>query len=298
MVLLVAGSVALAACGSGADDPTVEPRGEAVRVASFNFPESVLLGEMLAQALEARDVPVERVLDLGPREVVQPALQLGVVDVVPEYLGSLLDFVALGQGTATVDVETNVARLRSVLDGRDVLVLEPGPAENTNVVVLGPRRARELRVRTIGGLEPVAGGLSFAGPPECPDRALCLPGLEEVYGLEFREFVPQASTAVRAEQLRRGEVDVALLFSTDAVLVGEDFVVLADDRDLQPAENILALARGEVVDRHGSGATEVLEDVTARLTTTVLARLNQRVADGEESIEQVAADHLSRVGLG
>jgi osmoprotectant transport system substrate-binding protein len=298
MVLLVAGSVALAACGSGADDRTVESRGEAVRVASFDFPESVLLGEMLAQALEARDVPVERVLDLGPREVVQPALQLGVVDVVPEYLGSLLDFVALGQGTATIDVETNVARLRSVLDGRDVLVLEPGPAENTNVVVLGPRRARELRVRTIGGLEPVAGGLRFSGPPECPDRALCLPGLEEVYGLEFGEFVPQASSAVRAEQLRRGEVDVALLFSTDAVLVGEDFVVLVDDRDLQPAENILALARGEVVDRHGQGAADVLQDVTARLTTTVLARLNQRVADGEESIEQVAADHLSRVGLG
>lgn len=297
-VLLVAGSIAVAGCGSETDDRTVPSRDETVRVASFNFPESALLGEMLAQALEARSVPVERVLDLGPREVVQPALQLGVVDVVPEYLGSLLDFVALEQGSAAIDVETNVARLTSVLDSKDVRVLEPGPAENTNVVALSTDRARELGVRTIGDLEPVAGRLSFAGPPECPDRALCLPGLEAVYGLRFDEFVPQASTAVRAEQLRRGEVDVALLFSTDSVLAGMELTVLADDRDLQPTENILALARDEVVDRHGPGAVEALEEVTAGLTTEELARLNKRVADGGESIEQVAADHLATLGIG
>jgi len=298
MVLLVAGSIALVGCGPDTDDQTLEPRDETVRVASFNFPESALLGEMLAQALEARNVPVERVLDLGPREVVQPALQLGVVDVIPEYLGSLLDFVALEQGAAGVDVETNVARLTSVLDSKDVRVLQPGPAENTNVVALSADRARELGARTIGDLEPVADTLSFAGPPECPDRALCLPGLQDVYGLQFDEFVPQASTAVRAEQLRRGEVDVALLFSTDGVLAGMEITVLADDRDLQPTENILALARDEVVDRHGPGAAEALEEVTASLTTEELARLNKRVADGGESIERVAADHLATLGIG
>src|SRR6185437_12433644 len=107
----------------GARPPAIVTGDDSITVASFDFPESVLLAEIYAQALEANGFAVDRALDLGPRELVEPALERGLVEFVPEYLGSAVQFVTRGAAAATSDVEAARRELVGQLDARDVTVL-------------------------------------------------------------------------------------------------------------------------------------------------------------------------------
>jgi osmoprotectant transport system substrate-binding protein len=149
--------------------------------------------------------------------------------------------------------------------------------------VVTPETAARHDLETISDLAAVAPNLTFGGPPECPSRPLCLLGLREVYGLEFDAFVGlEVGTPLIRQALERGDIDVALMFTTDPVT--DAFVVLRDDRGLQPAENIVPLVRREVVERWDHVAT-IADQVSARLTTEGLRELNRAMAGG-----QVAAD--------
>lgn len=250
---------------------------DGLRVASFDFDESRLLAELYAQVLEAAGVPVVRLGPVGPREIVAPALQLDRIDLVPEYLGTALQYA--GSTESNPDSEAALAELNERLAPAGLVALEPSPAEDKNVIVVTTATADAERLETISDLLPHVGGQRFGGPPECPDRPLCLAGLESVYGLRFAEFVPQRSLAFTAEALRRGEIDVGLMFSTAAELEAPDLVELIDDRQLQPAENIVPLARAEALDRWGPDVINALDAVSALLTTRELRALNVRVAD-------------------
>src|SRR6185312_145327 len=95
---------------------------------------------------------------------------------------------------------------------------------------------------SIADLAGVAPRLVFGGPPECPGRAYCLLGLRQRYGLHFKSFIPlDAGGPLTLQALEAGDIDVALLFSTDPSISARHLVVLADDRRLQPAENITRL---------------------------------------------------------
>src|SRR5882672_9654008 len=102
---------------------------DAITVGSFNFPESEVLAEIYAQVLEARGFRVERQLDVGPRELLIPALQRGLVELVPEYAGSLLGFFG---GTASSDAATTHQRLAVALAARGLAALGAAPAEDRN----------------------------------------------------------------------------------------------------------------------------------------------------------------------
>ncbi len=158
------------------------------------------------------------------------------------------------------------------------------------------RNRSRLGATTLSDLRGPDSGLRFGGPVECPDRPLCLAGLASTYGLEYSEFVPQRSLAVTTEALIRGEIDVGVMFSTAAELSAGTFVVLEDDRSLQPPENLMAVARQAAIDRWGPGMVDTLESVSRVLTTDELQGMNRRVADGEP-VALVAAAWLESVGL-
>ena len=110
--------------------------------------------------------------------------------------------------------------------------------------------------------------------------ALCLPGLLEVYGLEFEEFVAlDAGGPLTRQALRDGAVDVAILFSTDPAIADPDVLELVDDRALQPAENVTPLIRAEVLARWGDQVRSVVDAESARLTTAAVRRLNALTGD-------------------
>ena len=287
----------LAACTGPGAAPDVHPN--AVVIAAFDFPESQLLAEIYGQALESSGMRVHRELALGTRELVQPALQQGLVDLVPEYGGSALAFVTLGAVEPTADEERTHTELRDALAERGITALDYAPAQNRNGVAVTAATAAALGLRTMSDLEQHAPGMTFGGPPECADRPLCLPGFERVYGLRFGEFLPlDAGGPQTLQALRSDAVDAAVVFTSDGAAERDGLVLLDDDRRLQPAENVTPVVRTDVLDRYGSRMSDLLNRVSAALTTSELRAMNAEVAVDGRSPASVAEDWLHHEGLG
>jgi osmoprotectant transport system substrate-binding protein len=282
----------VAGCSREPEPPPQDPRRPSIVVASFNFPESEILAELYGQALRARGYPVELVARLGAREVVEPALEQGKVDLVPEYLGTALTFIDPGGLAPSGDPDTTHARLRQAFATRGVSVAAFAPAEDRNGFVVTGDLARRRGLKRISDLAPLAGRLTFGGPPECRDRPLCLKGLRDRYGLEFARFQAMPSRRVTADALETGEIDVGMIETTDASQIGQDLVQLEDDRGLQPAENVVPVVRRQVVDRYGPGLVRLLDAVSAQLTTAELTGLNRQVAVDDQPPGGVAAGWL------
>jgi osmoprotectant transport system substrate-binding protein len=266
-------------------------------VASFNFPESELLAEMYAQALAAAGVPVRVQLDLGTRELVLPAFQEGFVDVAPEYVGSALQAVDPGAVTDASPPSVVAARLSAALAPWRGQVLGPSSAGDQNGFAVSRVIADQYGLRAVSDLRKLSAGLTLTGPPECPSRAYCLIGLERTYGLHIRQFVALDTEAQRVTALHEGVANVALMFSTDAELASGDLVFLADDRHLQPADNVAPVVRDAAVARFGERLVRTLDNVSARLSTRELIFLNWRMAVAGRSAEAEAHGWLVRQGL-
>jgi osmoprotectant transport system substrate-binding protein len=294
-VLAVVCSACVSASGSGpASGPDAAGRNRGViTVGSFDFPESGLLAEIYGQALAAHGFPVRILADLGSRELVDPALMSGLVQLVPEYAGSALEFVSLGRRSATSSaVATNKALAASVA-GAGLMVGHPAPAQDTNAIVVTAATAARYDLRSISDLAAVAPRLVFGGPPECPGRPYCLPGLRHSYGLHFREFIPlDAGGPLTLQALAAGYINAALLFSTNPSIDTQHLVVLADNRALQPAENITPLVRSDVVARYGTGLVAVLNRVSARLDNTALRDMDALVQLHGQDPRRVARSWL------
>ncbi|HEY1331044.1 MAG TPA: ABC transporter substrate-binding protein [Actinomycetota bacterium] len=272
--------------------------GPVIRVASFDFPESILLAQIYGRALAAAGYPVRLELNVGEREIVEPALQQGLVDLVPEYLGSALAFVGLGKEMAGADPATAGQELTALFAARGIEVMTPAPAQDQNVVAVTAATAQADDLRTVSDLAPFASRMTFGGPPECPQRPFCLPGLRRVYGLNFESFVPlDAGGPYTVQALERGDVQAALLFSTDGAIQTMGFTVLRDDRGLQRAENVTPVVRRAIVNAYGLRLEQTLDNVSAMLTTDALTALNVKLAAGG-SAATVAADWLEEHGVG
>jgi osmoprotectant transport system substrate-binding protein len=289
------GALALAVFGAcRTDEAGADRRPQVLRIASFDFAESRVLGEIYAAALRQKGFEVVHEAAVGAREVVAPALEQGLVDLVPEYLGTSLTFVTLGRVPPSPRSSRAHAQLRAAYAEHGVSVLDYALAENRNTIAVTYETGADLRLETISDLRPHAPEMTFGGPPECPERPLCLEGLEHVYGLHFESFLPlDAGGPATVAALESGEVDAALLFSTDPNLVA--FTPLVDDLHLQPAENIVPVVRTDVVEREGPRLVRVLNSVTRLITTARLRELNGRV-QLDEPYGLVARAWLDEVG--
>lgn len=278
--------VVLGACTAEPSGTPVSPSAlhdRSVTIASYDFPESTLLARVYGTALTARGHRVEYALGLGPREMVDPAVARGLVEMVPEYAGTALAFLSLGAVDATPDLAATHAALVRTVEGTNLAALAAAPAQDSNAFVVSRETARRHGLRTISDLRPLASQLTFGGPPECPTRPFCLGGLERVYGIEFRDFLPlDTGGPMTAQALELGQVDVGLLFTTDPALADGDLVALEDDRHLQPAENVTPLVHRSLVEGDaGAAIRQAIDAVSARLTTDVLRSLNAQVAAGD-----------------
>ena len=265
----------LTACGTAG--PPQGDTDDAIRFASYDFQENQILVEVYAEGVRRAGLPVSVQHGIGTREVVVPALEQGVVDVVVEYLGTALVF-NLPDGTELPGTPEEMADLlEGTMEERDIEVVEAARAEDQNGFAVTTAFAARNGVGRLSELAALAPELTFGGPPECPDRPLCLPGLREVYGLEFGAVRTMNSRAATVEALLAGQIDVGLLETTDARLGIAPVTLLIDDRQLQPRENVVPLVREEVADRWGEDLTDTLDETSARLTTAGLVRLNRAV---------------------
>jgi osmoprotectant transport system substrate-binding protein len=278
------------ACGSG--DGT---GGEPIVVGSFAFNESVIVAEIYAQVLEANGYTVERKLNLGNREVVKPALESGEIDLVPEYVGTLAGFLGAEE---SADSQETWEAAKAAFEANGVTLLEYSPAQDKNAYVVTAETAAEFGLEKVSDLEPLASEFIFGGPPECPDRPLCLIGLRDVYGLDFAEFKPlDVAGPITIAALESGEIDLALLFSTQGIIAANGWVALEDDKGLNPAENLVPAIRVDVVDAYGNDLVDLLESVSVALTTEDLTELNKRADLDQEDPALLATEWLVEFGF-
>ncbi|WKZ83046.1 MAG: ABC transporter substrate-binding protein [Acidimicrobiia bacterium] len=291
--MLVAGVLVLGACGDGSGDGTEER--PTITVGSTNLGEQLILAEIYAQALEGAGYPVERSFNLGSREVVNPALQTGQIDLMAEYTGSLLTFKG---GTPSTDPDETFAALQAAIEPDGLVALAYSPAEDKNGFVVTADTAARLGLTKVSDLQAHNGTLVLGGPPECPQREFCLLGLESVYGLEFSDFRPlDVGGSLTVEALDGGEIDVALLFTSDGVIAARGFVLLEDDKLLQPSENVVPVLRQEIVEAYGSELTALLDAVSAKITTDALSELNKRYGIDAADPEDLAREWLEANGF-
>ncbi len=272
-----------------------------IKIGSDAFYEARLVAEIYAQVLEANGYTVERNLGLGARDVTSPAIESGQIDLKPEYLGSGVGFYDPSKPTG--DAETNATELQAVLDtkGGGITVLGYSPGEDTNAFVVREDTATERNLSTISDLAAVAGELKWGLPPECVTNPLCGGALKDAYGIDVAtlQVTPLAACdAPIAEALNAGAIDVAELCSTQPAIEQFGFVVLEDDEDTQPAENIAPIVRNDYLEQVDAEAFQaLLDEATDKLTTEELTRLGVEVAVEQKDVADVAAAWLTEQGL-
>ena len=293
---LVALALVAAACGSEGD-ALVPDGGPTITVGSFNFDESIILAQIYGQGMENAGYPIDfSQLDAGSREVVKPAVESGEIDFVPEYVGSALE-VGFG-GEPSSDTETTASDLADAFATSGVAVLQPAPAQNKNGIVVTQALARELGLEKVSDLAGQESDLVLGGPPQCPNRPRCLIGLGDLYGLTFGEFKAlDAGGPLTVEALESGEIDVALLFTSDGVIGARDFVLLEDDLGLQPAENIIPIIREQILDVYGDDLRNLINEISASITTTELTEMNRRFGFDRVDADVVAKEWLDANGF-
>jgi osmoprotectant transport system substrate-binding protein len=258
------------------------------------FAENQIVAEMYAQVLERAGYTVQRQLDLRSRETSQNALEAGAIDVKPEYLSSLLLFLD-PNAEASADPLDVARKAAELLRSEGLTLLTPSAAQDTNQFVANAEAAQRFDLTTMSSLAPVAGQLTFGGSPECPQRPFCLPGLHEVYGVLFDDFTPlDAGGPLTVDALKRDAVQIGLLFSTDPRIEQNGFVPLVDDRHLQNAENITPVIRSENLNDE---VRNVLDAVSARLSSEEMTALVGRVVIDGQSVDTVATDFLNENDL-
>jgi osmoprotectant transport system substrate-binding protein len=254
------------------------------------FAENQIVAEIYAQVLEDAGYTVERRLDLRSREISQNALEAGAIDVKPEYLSSLLLFLD-PNAEASADAPDVARQTAELLRAEGLTLLAPSAAEDTNQFVANAETAQRFDLTTVSSLAPVAGQLTFGGPPECPQRPFCLPGLHDVYGVLFNDFTPlDAGGPLTVDALRRDAVQIGLLFSTDPSIDQNGFVPLVDDKRLQNAENITPVIRSEKLNDE---VRSLLDAVSARLSSKETTELVGRVVIDGQDVATVARGFLT-----
>jgi osmoprotectant transport system substrate-binding protein len=295
---MVALALVTTSCGStGGPSSSASPKGT-VTVASFNFSESIILAHIYGGALKAKGYTVNYRDKLGNREIVEPALENGQIDLYPGYAATDLTFVEKKQGVALdagTDAQANVAKLNSVLSSKGVKALDPSPAIDQNAFAITKAEADQSHLTKLSDLSSVASSWTLGGPAECPQRAYCLLGLEQTYGLHFKAFKSlDADGPLTYAAFKSGAINIGLVFSSDGAVAANNLVVLQDDKHLQQADNIVPLIRSAVAN---SEVTSLLNSVDAKLNTPDLTAMNKSADVDKLDPADLAATWLKNHGF-
>jgi osmoprotectant transport system substrate-binding protein len=290
LLLLVALLTAvLVACGGGDSD---EKR---ITVASKDFTEQFILGEMYAQLLENNGFTVERKLNLGGTPVAHQAMLDGQIDLYPEYTGTgLLTVLQLGVMSDPQAVFDTVKA--GYAEQFNLVWLDPAPMNNTQALAMTRPRAAELGITTFSDMVANADQLVLIGPPEFAEREDGLPGLRAVYGdFAFRNFLT-VDPGLRYQALQSGEADVVVAFGTDGELAAFDLLSLIDDKGLYPPYQVAPVIRQSVLEANPE-IESILNRLTPLLTDATMQRLNNEVSGNGREPADVAREFLQAEGL-
>jgi glycine betaine/choline ABC-type transport system substrate-binding protein len=270
-------------CRRGADGP--------IRIGSKNFSEQVILGEIAAQGLEARGVPVDRRLNLGGTFVCHQAITAGELDLYPEYTGTA--FTAILARKPVSDPKLVFDEVSREYRKRwNVVWSPPLGFENTFAIVMRGDDARRLNVRMISDLAlhpELRPGFGY----EFLEREDGFPGLAKTYGLHFRQRPVQMDLGLLYPALESGKVDLVAGNSTDGLIDAIGGVVLDDDRRYFPPYEAAFVVRGEVWEKKPA-VRAFLESLAGAIDAATMRKLNAAVDKDKRRPEDVAKEFLGR----
>ena len=267
-----------------------------VRIGSKDFTEQFILGELYAQALEARGFPVERTLGLGATAVADGALKRGQVDVYPEYTGTAWTAVLKRGVTPGTSAEQVWSGVRDGYAKRRLDVLRPTPFSNGNALVVTKETAKRLGVETLSDLAAQSSKLRLGAIPGFDTREDGLPHLTSVYGMRFGK-VQTLENGIKYGALLDGRVDVVYGFETDGQIAAKDLVVLRDDRAAWPAYQVAPIVTKAFAKQAGPQFAATIDHVSSLLDAKTMARLNAQVDQDKREPADVARDFLAKRGL-
>jgi osmoprotectant transport system substrate-binding protein len=313
LLVLACSAVFVAACGEDEEEPATTPpqsdsgggkiqRDEAnsevqLTIGSKNFTEQRVLGEIYAQGLAAAGFTISKDLNLGDEKTALAALKSGEISAYPEYTGTaLLSFFGKQADELPKDEQAAYEEARAGLEAEGIVALPPTPFTSSNEVAVTQATADDLGLKTISDLKGKSQNLVLYGSPECRQRLDCLLGLQQVYGLKFKRFVPVAIDQ-RHEVLSSGRADVSIVFTTDPQIQREQEVLLEDDQGMFPPYNSTLVLKKETADQAGEALTQTVELIQEQLTDENMQELNARVDLDKKDPAQVAEEYLTETGL-
>jgi len=283
---------ACSAGGGAANNPTV-------KIGSDGFYEAKVMAEIYGQALEANGYKVDRTgIGIGARKVSAPALESGQFDLKPEYIGSGLAFYTPGKQTG--DPKNNQTQLQAVLKPKGITVLDYSPAADQNAFVVRKATADQYKLVKMSDLTPVAAQLKFGVATDCPTNPVCGAALKTAYGIDVTNATKLAACDTPMAQALLGKtIDVGELCSTQPDIAVNGWVVLQDDKQTQPADNLAPLVRDDLLAKLADKAAfqKILNDVSAKMDTATLTDLNKQIAVDKKDIAAVATAWLKTNGF-
>lgn len=277
-------SPAASGTGGGGGGPIV--------VGSANFTESMVLAEVYAQAMKAKNINASTKQGIGSREVYLRALRDGSIQAVPEYTGNLLQYLdAENPASRPEDI---VTQLKGAV-GPELAVLDAAQAANQDVYCVTKAYADEHGLASLADLQKISANAILGGPAELKDRPYGPPGLEGIYRATFKEFRTYDSLAVKVKDLTSGTIQVATFFTTDAAIGDNHLVMLSDPQMMILPQQVIPLVRADVASN--SAATAAINAVQGVLTTADLTGMNKRVDTDRLSPEEAAGEWLKTKNL-
>jgi osmoprotectant transport system substrate-binding protein len=271
------------AVGPGAGKPPIT-------IGTKNFPEAYLLGQLYAQALRAQGFTVSLKTDIGATELIYRALTSKTLDMYPDYTG-VIGAVIGNQKTNPKTEQEAYRDAQRVVQPDGIVLLDPAPFTDRDAIAVKPAMAQRYNLQSVEDLARLPAPVTIGGPPEFRTREQGMVGLESEYGLSRLRFRPY-KIGEQYEQLDRGRIDAADVFTTDGQLSRGGYVVLRDPKGLFGFQNGVPLVRRDVVDREGQAFVDTINKVSAALTTTEMRRMNAAMTLAARSPAGVAEEFL------
>jgi osmoprotectant transport system substrate-binding protein len=307
--VIAVGSLILATACSGDDldnnasddnSPSASADKGTVRISGQNFPEATLVAAMYDELLTNAGYDTDVKL-VGTRDVYMKIFP-AQVDVVPEYVGGIVDFLNStkngpdAKSLTTNDPAQSIANAKSLLDDAGATLLNTSSATDTNAFYVTKDFSESEGVTKLSDLKGKS--VVLAGSPDCEGRPDCEGGLTKVYGIDVTKVIPfdGFATAASFKSVLDGESQLGLTSTTDGTLESQGLVLLEDDKGIQPAQNLVPMVSTQFLDAHPDVA-DVLNPLMAALTTEKLTELNGKISVERDKPEDVAHQFLEDEGL-
>jgi osmoprotectant transport system substrate-binding protein len=294
-----AATLGLAACGGGSGGPLDNgPTGGAaapsdtIKIGSANFSESTLLATIYAEALQSKGVKVDQTPPLGSRETYIPALKDGSIDLIPEYTGTLLQYLdPKATQSSAADVYTALQKTVPA----PLTVLDRSAAEDKDAVVVTKAVADKYNAKSIADLAPHCAELVVGGPSEFATRPDGTPGIQKTYGCAFKSYLSLDTGPVTVKALTDNTIQAADIFTTNPAIQENNLVALEDPKNNFAAQNVVPLINSA---KATDQVKQTLNAISAKLTTADLVDLNRQLnAPDKPDSATVAKGWLSKNGL-